>query len=351
MTKRPADTKTSPKAKAKKAEKADDANSRFEPIFHLVGMANVTESTKAMLSGMVPHCFRTCPADRHDFQQKMTAGLVEVVNNVEADHVRVVEEARVTFEDVQKQSAEAAKAVEVAAEEAASARAVRTQKEEMLQEAEKETKLAQAAVAAAKAKMESMETDRSAIVAEKAEYESLLEGDWAVLKAGSMDGKKWRERSKLITFVLKMLEPVGLDAALNGALPVALKTKPADRGKFAEKAIAYSEELLHRAIASYSEKLEGFETEASSRAQALTDAEAGLEAAAQLQEQRQADFLSADAIVREKDATLASAKKAEKTLAPRSSKTKASLADAEDSLLQVRNLMTEFQNLVKGEEG
>ena len=53
-----------------------------------------------------------------------------------------------------------------------------------------------------------------------------------------MDGKKWRERSKLITFVLKMLEPVGLDAALNGALPVALKTKPADRGKFAEKARA-----------------------------------------------------------------------------------------------------------------
>ena len=205
MTKRPADTKTSPKAKAKKAEKADDANSRFEPIFHLVGMANVTESTKAMLSGMVPHCFRTCPADRHDFQQKMTAGLVELVNNVEADHVRVVEEARVTFEDVQKQSAEAAKAVEVAAEEAASARAVRTQKEEMLQEAEKETKLAQAAVAAAKAKMESMETDRSAIVAEKAEYESLLEGDWAVLKARSAcERESGRERRRFVLAVSKL---------------------------------------------------------------------------------------------------------------------------------------------------
>ena len=33
-----------------------------------------------------------------------------------------------------------------------------------------------------------------------------------------------------------MLGPVGLDSALAGALPVALKTKPAERGPFAEKA-------------------------------------------------------------------------------------------------------------------
>ena len=33
-----------------------------------------------------------------------------------------------------------------------------------------------------------------------------------------------------------MLEPVGLDNALKGALPVAFKTKPAERGPFAEKA-------------------------------------------------------------------------------------------------------------------
>lgn len=33
-----------------------------------------------------------------------------------------------------------------------------------------------------------------------------------------------------------MLEPVGLDAALESALPVAFKTKPSERGSFAEKA-------------------------------------------------------------------------------------------------------------------
>jgi len=38
-----------------------------------------------------------------------------------------------------------------------------------------------------------------------------------------------------------MLEPVGLDNALKGALPVAFKTKPAERGPFAEKAITYGE--------------------------------------------------------------------------------------------------------------
>ena len=64
-------------------------------------------------------------------------------------------------------------------------------------------------------------------------FSSRLSG---ILKAGSLDGKKWRERAKLISFCLKMLEPVGLDAALESALPVAFKTKPTDRGSFAEKA-------------------------------------------------------------------------------------------------------------------
>lgn len=102
------------------------------------------------------------------------------------EHVEGVERAQASLTEIQEQLEVAQKAVATETEEVTAARAVRTQKEEALNAARKEVASAHAAVATAKNKVESIETERSAMVAEKAEYESLLEGDWAVLKAGYM---------------------------------------------------------------------------------------------------------------------------------------------------------------------
>lgn len=101
------------------------------------------------------------------------------------EHVEGVERAQASLTEIQEQLEVAQKAVATETEEVTAARAVRTQKEEALNAARKEVASAHAAVATAKNKVESIETERSAMVAEKAEYESLL-GDWAVLKAGYM---------------------------------------------------------------------------------------------------------------------------------------------------------------------
>ncbi|CAK9077067.1 unnamed protein product [Durusdinium trenchii] len=338
MAKRSADTKTSPKAKVTKT----DPKERLEPLFQLVDKAQLGDTSKSMLVSMAPHCVGN---PTHEFQVKFKEMLDGVVTKVDMEHVEGVERAQASLTEIQEQLEVAQKAVATETEEVTAARAVRTQKEEALNAARKEVASAHAAVATAKNKVESIETERSAMVAEKAEYESLLEGDWAVLKAGTIDGKKWRERAKLIAFSLKMLEPVGLDAALESALPVAFKTKPSERGSFAEKAIVYAEDLLHKTIAKLAEKLSGFEAEAAGRAQVLVDAVSAQQGACQQEEQRQAEFLAADAAVKEKEASLNHEKKAEKTLAPKLNKSKSALAMAEERLVQVRSLIAEFKQL------
>jgi len=344
MAKRSAESKASPKVKAMKSE---TKAAKLDPLFQLVDMAQMGETSKSMLVSMAPHCLGNSP---HEFQLKLKEMLKGVVDIVEQDHAKSVEDARESWQAVQQELEEASKTVAARGEEATAAKAVKEEKHEALRSAKKEVSAAKDAVAAAKRKEESLETERAAVVAEGAEYEGLLEGDWAILKAGSLDGKKWRERSKLIDFTLKMLEPVGLDNALKGALPVAFKTKPAERGPFAEKAITYGEELLQKAVAKLKERLNNFEAEASTRAQATVDAESSLESAQKTEAQKQDEWTAAHENEVEKAMALSSAKKTEKALGPKIKKLEAAPAEAESSLEEVKKLISEFKQLTEAEQ-
>eukprot|EP00435_Cladocopium_sp_Y103_P050055 s368_g15.t1 len=303
MAKRSADAKGSPKPKAMKTDSA----SKLDPLHQLV------------------------------------------VDMVDKDHMEKFEEAKASLKSNQSELEEAAKTVATAGEEATAAKTVKEEKAEALQTAKKEVSSAKEEVAAAKRKEESLEKERAAVVAEGAEYEGVLEKEWAVLKAGSLDGKKWRERAKHIDFVLKMLEPSGLDSALAGALPVAFKTKPAERSAFAEKAINSAEDLLQKAIIKLRERLNGFEAEASSRSKAVADAEDVLQAALKTEEQKKEEYQAAQENESEKALALSSAKKTEKALGPKVKKAEAALAEAESGLEKVRKLGAEFKQLIEAD--
>lgn len=113
----------------------------------------------------------------------------EVVDIVEKDHAKSVEDARESGQAVQQELEEASKTVAARGEEATAAKAVKEEKHEALRSAKKEVSAAKDAVAAAKRKEESLETERAAVVAEGAEYEGLLEGDWAILKVHNLEEK------------------------------------------------------------------------------------------------------------------------------------------------------------------
>ena len=127
---------------------------------------------------------------RKDLLGRHTAA--EVVDIVEQDHAKSVEDARESWQAVQQELEEASKTVAARGEEATAAKAVKEEKHEALRSAKKEVSAAKDAVAAAKRKEESLETERAAVVAEGAEYEGLLEGDWAILKVHNLEGKNIR---------------------------------------------------------------------------------------------------------------------------------------------------------------
>eukprot|EP00435_Cladocopium_sp_Y103_P044982 s968_g12.t2 len=336
-----ADAKGSPKPKAMKT----DSKAKLEPLHQLVDLAPIGEMSKSMLLNMAPYSLVDSP---HEFQLKTKEMLKGVVDMVDKDHAEKFEEAKASLKSNQSELEEATKTVATTGEEATAAKTVKQEKAEALQTAKKEVSTAKEEVAAAKRKEESLETERAAVVAEGAEYEGVLEKEWAVLKAGSLDGKKWRERAKHIDFVLKMLEPSGLDSALAGALPIAFKTKPAERGPFAEKAITYAEDLLQKAVIKLRERLNGFEAEASARSKAVADAEDVLQAALKTEEQKKEEYQAAQENESEKALALSSAKKTEKALGPKVKKAEAALAEAESGLEEVRKLAAEFKQLIEG---
>ncbi|CAE8692067.1 unnamed protein product, partial [Polarella glacialis] len=148
---------------------------------------------------------------------------------------------------------------------------------------------------------------------------------------------------------VEMLKRIGLDASLEGGLPVALKAKPSERGPFAEKVVAYSEGLLTKHVAAVEAKLGGMEVEAGNRGKAVEDAEVTLAASVQAKEHAQESLAAAGAELAQKEKELAAAKKAEKALEPSSKKLGATLEEAKEKLEAIQALAAKFQLLCEKE--
>ncbi|CAE8642340.1 unnamed protein product [Polarella glacialis] len=146
-----------------------------------------------------------------------------------------------------------------------------------------------------------------------------------------------------------MLDKLGLDASLKGGLPVALKTKPGERGKFAEKTVEYAETVLMKHVAALVEKLVGMEGEATTRSQAVVDAEAALTTAAQVNDQSADALLAAENVLAEKSKELTATMRAEKALLPKSKQLNATLEVAKENLAEVQALAAKFESLCQSE--
>ncbi|CAE8622968.1 unnamed protein product [Polarella glacialis] len=350
--------RTAPKApvspvKAKAARKSDEAvevDGHFaeecSPILELISQASgVSEACREMLLAMSPHCLKSAKSSRHEFQHQMVEVLSKVVAGVEAEQTSAVQAAEAEVSEMTSQK-EAAANVATAAQEATEvATTERDAKDAAMRSAGQAATDADVAQAAARNSVASLESEREELVAGKSEYEALISGTWADLKAGSIPGQKWRERAKLITGVVEMLEKVGLDASLKDGLPVALKTKPSERGKFAEQTVEYAEALLLKHVAATEAKLGSMDSEAASRAQAVTGAEAALAAATHLKEQSEEATAAAEATLVEKTKELAAARKAEKALEPKAKHVNVAWEDAKRSLEEVQALASKFQAL------
>jgi len=144
----------------------------------------------------------------------------------------------------------------------------------------------------------SLEQEQAQIMLEKEECHKFMAEKWEPLKAGSFSGKDWRERNKVVDMAVQALDKMGLDASLKSCLPTALKAKPSERGRFAQKAVEFSESVMSHFLETTAEKISKFGEEASNRAQATAAAKEDLDTAeAKLEEGKAFTKDAGDALV------------------------------------------------------
>eukprot|EP00442_Polarella_glacialis_P036424 CAMPEP_0115143896 /NCGR_PEP_ID=MMETSP0227-20121206/61054_1 /TAXON_ID=89957 /ORGANISM="Polarella glacialis, Strain CCMP 1383" /LENGTH=383 /DNA_ID=CAMNT_0002552833 /DNA_START=57 /DNA_END=1208 /DNA_ORIENTATION=- len=338
--------KTTPKEEAQ----VEEDNTFAEPILELISQASsLSDGCREMLLAMSPHCLKTTKSDRHAYQHQMVEVLTKVVVEVQAENASAVRAAEAEVNEMESQQASAAGGTTAAQQAVQHATEERDTRQAAMSSADQVTKVADQALADARNSVANLETERAGMVADKAEYESLIAETWAQLKAGEFPGQRWRERAKLTIEVVEMLKRIGLDASLEGGLPVALKAKPSERGPFAEKVVAYSEGLLTKHVVAVEAKLGGMEVEAGNRGKAVEDAEVTLAASVQAKEHAQESLAAAGAELAQKEKELAAAKKAEKALEPSSKKLSATLEEAKEKLEAIQALAAKFQLLCEKE--
>merc|ERR1719161_1004370 len=109
---------------------------------------------------------------------------------------------------------------------------------ERSKEAEKE---AQKALAAAKKEVANFDSDLASKVQEKADSQAVFDESFQVLKTSEYTGKFPKAK---LDGVITLLTSLSIDASMLGALPLALKKKVEDRGKFDEMVVSGSETFL-----------------------------------------------------------------------------------------------------------
>jgi len=325
-----------------KVAKVDEFVEECQPVGDLIIQADIPEGCRDMLLSMAPFCLRGSPGGRHQFQHRMAEAIQKVASDIESSKTAGVQEAELAVQEVASQQAEIAGKLAAATSVADEARAHRTAKDEALSAARKAESEAAAAVSAAKESVAALEAEQAETVSEKAEYEQLVADTWSTLKACAIPGQKWRERVKVIKVMLDMLKKIGLSNSLEGALPVALKLKPEDRGPFAVKTVEYAEALVQKHLSSLATKLTNFEAGAATRAQAVKEAEDSLKSATEQKSKCQDDCFSAENDLLEKDEALSAEKKIEASLSPKALEAHSHLQAANQSLADVKTLIAQF---------
>jgi len=352
MGKRGATQATVPKAKAQKKvafqeEVVEERHEECSPVAELLAMAeDIPESCREMLGAMAPHSLRTPFGERHTFQEQMIDVLSSVVAGIEEKRKASVATIEAQIAEAAAEREGASKALEAATEKEASEISSRDAKVLANAEAELAAAAASGALVAAQEKVKSFESEQKATAEEKEHYEKLAGEKMEQLKVGAFPGKQWRDRDRIIGEMTKALEALcPQEVSLQGAFGVAMKAKPDQRGRFAEKAVEFAEALLAKHIAALAETLASGEAEAAARAQAVVAADEALKAANEKLGQSQDEFIAAENSLLETTEAKNAAQQVLDDFGPKTAELAAGLAEARERLEGVQALVAKFEAL------
>jgi chromosome segregation ATPase len=140
-------------------------------------------------------------------------------------------------------------------------------------------KTAKEKLEAEQAKAASIASDKASVESKQSEFDQVMQGDFKKLKNSEFPNKDWRARNKTITRVLEHFGHADVCQALLDALPVALKTAAADRGKFALAAVEHAEAAVKDYMEKMTAAITAFNSPLAQQAKEVSDAEQAVAAA------------------------------------------------------------------------
>lgn len=239
---------------AKKARTGEaSVKQECAPLLRFLGATDagggLTNVCRGMLQSMAPHALQTCKEDRHQFQDRLISEIGKLVNEEEQKHrglVKIAEEALST------QSVEVTKVAAELADAQKGIEANVTTKEAR----QGELDMAAAALKAAKEAAVAVGDRKSQLLAkqkqqhdEKAEYTQAIAEAYPILKESKFVGHH-SAKNKSIAHMVKLLNQTGAGETLSATISTVLRTKVAERGKFAEQALEHADAALNQHVAS-----------------------------------------------------------------------------------------------------
>eukprot|EP00438_Fugacium_kawagutii_P020259 Skav218154 [mRNA] locus=scaffold4591:9309:11473:+ [translate_table: standard] len=269
MGKRAAQSAATQQSKVPKVEATpeDRLAQELAPVLKHLNQAALNE-----LQSVAPFCLKTAEG-RHAFQESMVNSIEAALKGIQAQHQGAMTSAEEQLAAVCAKQDQNVTRREEADAKVAQTTEVHQSKVETQGTIEAEAMKASDALKGAQEQEEELAGNKAATLKENEAFEKFLV-TFEALKNGSYAGKEWRERNKAIDETLKVVDIS--DASLKASLPNALRTKPAERGRFSLKAVHFCEVALASRGEKLKEKIGSFDPEAAALAQKSQEAQEAL---------------------------------------------------------------------------
>jgi len=340
--KRPA---TSTAGAAAKKAKGPPVGKICKDVASALKSSSLPPHVSTMLSQAMPGCLGACKEERHEFQARVVEMASEAMASVEADlqaKITAAEE-KLASADAEKTSREAAvEATKKAAEEKSGLTEAAKKEAEAAAE---ELKKASEAVKAAEHEQKAGDQKFTQAEAKKEKLQSAVTSVFIPCKDGTVEAAG---KAKAIQEITKLGRAEGFDTALLTSLPSALEKEPSNRGTFDSVVVKQVEDELQKRLDQLAETLAAAAPEREERAQKVSAAAAGLEAAkikdASAKEAAKAAVDAQKAAVVEEKA----AAKALKGFGGEMKSTAAELKDTKEALEEFKSgVLADFTQLVE----
>jgi len=318
----------------------------LSPVLALLDEASqADDSCREMLKAMAPHALRACKEERHSYQATMVDVLEKVLMHAKAEREEAETAAKKLLADAEAQKETSTATLAEATETAEQQKQEKDAKDAIRLELEAVVAAASETLGIEEEHLKSLGGEQAKVLEEKDESHKFTSEKWEPLKAFTFSGKEWRERNKTIDTALQVLSSMGLDASLKAALPTALKTKPSERGRFANKAVEFAEVVMSRHLQGIADKVSNFDQEAASRAQAVASAQEALKLAETALEEGIAAAEAAQESLKEAETKQKEAETAVKAAPKLVAKSLAALEQETTSLKHAKDVLGTFTTM------